>query len=93
MYAKINGSEAVNVQEVVMVKVLAVEVKGESGFPASRYAADFYNGQGKVIARTYFFDSEKECWKFVSEAISDGTRRDLKRFMDIELKNGEKVGE
>lgn len=71
MFARINSGEAVNVHTVGFIKVVG---------DGKAYAADFYNGQGKVIARSYEFEKEPECWEFVRRVVSDASRRDLLEF-------------
>lgn len=78
MFAKVNVFEVVNVHNVGYIKVLRCEVGSEKK-PAG-WCVDFYNGQGKVIARSYEFEKEPECWEFVRRVVSDASRRDLLEF-------------
>lgn len=74
MFAKVNGSEAINIHNVGFIKVLATDSSPKP------WSCDFYNNTGKAIARSYGFEKESECWDFARQVISDGSRRDLKEF-------------
>ena len=82
MFAKVNGSEVVNVHDVGFIKVH--DIAPEVG--SHEFMATFFNGQGKAIAKSYHFEKEADCWDFVRQVISDGSRRDMLAFAALDIK-------
>ena len=82
MFARVNEGEAINVHNVGFIKVMQINAAGIK----PDWTADFYNGGGKPIARSYAFESEGDCWDFVRKVVSDGSRRDLLEFKHLDGK-------
>lgn len=74
MFAKINVSGVINVHNVGFIKV--GQFAGDDG----AWSADFYNSDGKAVARSYSFEKESQCWEFVKRVLADGSRRDMLEF-------------
>lgn len=80
MFAKVNVGKVINTHNVGYLEVH----NGAGDEKGKPWVADFYNATGKVITRSYGFEKESECWDFVKQVISDGSRRDMLSFAALD---------